>query len=77
MIFKKKINWVKFLYKVMLFLNFIFKEVLGYNMLFDVFFGRVIVNMMLKVIIVFDRCVERNVKYSLKIIFFFSIYKVG
>lgn len=61
----------------MLFLNFIFKEVLGYNMLFDVFFGRVIVNMMLKVIIVFDRCVERNVKYSLKIIFFFSIYKVG
>lgn len=61
----------------MLFLNFIFKEVLGYNMLFDVFFGRVIVNMMLKVIIVFDRCVERNVKYSLKLIFFFSIYKVG
>lgn len=77
MIFKKFINWVKYLFKVMLFLNFIFKEVLGYNMLFDVFFGRVIVNMMLKVIIVFDRCVERNVKYSLKLIFFFSIYKVG
>lgn len=77
MIFKNFINWVKFLFKVMLFLNFIFKEVLGYNMLFDVFFGRVIVNMMLKVIIVFDRCVERNVKYSLKLIFFFSIYKVG
>lgn len=77
MIYKKFINWVKFLFKVMLFLNFIFKEVLGYNMLFDVFFGRVIVNMMLKVIIVFDRCVERNVKYSLKLIFFFSIYKVG
>lgn len=77
MIFKKFINWVKFLFKVMLFLNFIFKEVLGYNMLFDVFFGRVIVNMMLKVIIVFDRCVERNVKYSLKLTFFFSIYKVG
>lgn len=77
MIFKKFINWVKFLFKVMLFLNFIFKEVLGYNMLFDVFFGRVIVNMMLKVIIVFDRCVVRNVKYSLKLIFFFSIYKVG
>lgn len=77
MIYKKFINWVKFLFKVMLFLNFIFKEELGYNMLFDVFFGRVIVNMMLKVIIVFDRCVERNVKYSLKLIFFFSIYKVG